>query len=204
MSRLGICALREQRQGVLQHVLQQQHDGRPGERATQLAEAAADRHQEVLDAGAHVERRPDEGHVAGPGDWIEAEQYLAEALATPDRWVKSNAEVIAKALSQARAELLRVEIVGAPPGATITTAARAPVKLDANGMVWLPPGDHSLRVEAPGPMGLIVIRALAQEPGFLPGIEKTIAEASCMPPAVTFAAPPRLSARDDRAAPSTQ
>ncbi|HEX3697261.1 MAG TPA: hypothetical protein VH374_17945 [Polyangia bacterium] len=82
--------------------------------------------------------------------YVEAEQYLAEALAAPDRWVKENADVLEKALGQARAHLLRVEIVGAPPRATITTAARAPVKLDADRMLWLPPGDHALRVEAPG------------------------------------------------------
>ena len=50
-------ALRHERQHVLQHVLQQQDDRGAGERAAQLAEAAADRHQQVLDARAHVERR---------------------------------------------------------------------------------------------------------------------------------------------------
>ena len=50
-------ALRQERQRVLEHVLQQQHHRRAGERAAQLAEAAAHRHQQVLDARAHVERR---------------------------------------------------------------------------------------------------------------------------------------------------
>ena len=50
-------ALRQQRQRVLQHVLQQQHHGGAGERAAQLAEAAAHRHQQVLDARPHVEGR---------------------------------------------------------------------------------------------------------------------------------------------------
>jgi hypothetical protein len=50
-------ALRQHRQHVLQAVLQQQHEGRADQRAGELAEAAGDRHQQVLDARAHVERR---------------------------------------------------------------------------------------------------------------------------------------------------
>ena len=51
------AALRQQRQHVLQRVLQQQHERRADERAAELAEAAGHRHQQVLDARAHVERR---------------------------------------------------------------------------------------------------------------------------------------------------
>jgi hypothetical protein len=50
-------ARRQQRQHVLKRVLEQQHDGGADHRAGEVAEAAGDRHQQVFDARADVERR---------------------------------------------------------------------------------------------------------------------------------------------------
>ena len=44
-----------------------------------------------------------------------------------------------------------------------------------------PDTPEALRVEAPEPRGMIVIRALAPEPGFVPQIEKAIGSALCGP-----------------------
>jgi uncharacterized membrane protein len=61
-----------------------------------------------------------------------------------------------------------------------------------------PDTPEALRVEAPSPTGLVVIRALVPEPGYRPAIERKLGDAECAKAAVTSAAPPRLSARDDR------
>jgi uncharacterized membrane protein len=62
-----------------------------------------------------------------------------------------------------------------------------------------PDTPEALRVEAPAPTGLAVIRALVPEQGYGPGIEQVLAGAECAAaPPVTSAAPPRRSARDDR------
>lgn len=80
----------------------------------------------------------------------EAEEYLSQALATPDAWVRSNTAVLQQTLGRVRAQLLRVEVAGAPPGATITTPARSAFKVPPDKTVWLPPGDTAIRIEAAG------------------------------------------------------
>jgi uncharacterized membrane protein len=61
-----------------------------------------------------------------------------------------------------------------------------------------PDTPEALRVEAPAPTGLVVIRALVPEPGYRPAIESKLTSAECSKAAVTSAAPSRLSARGDR------
>jgi uncharacterized membrane protein len=57
-----------------------------------------------------------------------------------------------------------------------------------------PDTPEALRVEAPAARGLVVIRALAVEPGFVPEVEKRIGEASCARTDLAAQAPPRMSA----------
>ena len=58
------------------------------------------------------------------GYWIEAEQHLKEALATPAHpWVAKNQESLEASLKRARSNIGEVAITGSPNGAQISSTA---------------------------------------------------------------------------------
>jgi hypothetical protein len=83
----------------------------------------------------------------------ETEQYLGDAMANPDAWVRANTQVLQQTLDRARTHLLRVQLVGLPAGATVSTTTRGALKVPPDNTIWLPPGDTTIRVEASGSSG---------------------------------------------------
>jgi hypothetical protein len=84
------------------------------------------------------------------GRYEAAEAHLSEALAADDSWVQLHATGLEDSRKRARAHLLNVELVGAPLGTNVTFANGKVVDLPHDGMLWLSPGDGSLKVKAPG------------------------------------------------------
>ena len=84
------------------------------------------------------------------GEFAEADARLTEALSNRDAWVSEHQKEIEGGRATARQHLLRVEMASAPPGATYASDRASPVAIPPNGVVWLPPGATTLRIEAPG------------------------------------------------------
>jgi hypothetical protein len=89
-------------------------------------------------------------------DHVSAELHLSEALAGNDAWIRQNRETLTTNLERARKHLVRAELIGVPAGATAAVAARAPVPVPPDGVMWLPPGKTAVRIEAPGYPGTTV------------------------------------------------
>ncbi|MEA2696305.1 MAG: hypothetical protein QOI66_576 [Myxococcales bacterium] len=85
------------------------------------------------------------------GMYAESEAHLTLALDEPDAWVTVNGAVLEKTRNEARKRLLRVDIAGAPAGATVAFPPRSSVRsLPPGGTLYVAPGDSTLRIEAPG------------------------------------------------------
>jgi hypothetical protein len=80
----------------------------------------------------------------------EAQGHLSEALATHDAWVDEHRKILEESRAEVRKHLVQLEIVGAPPRATIAVGAGPQSPLPADGKLWLAPGAISLRIKAPG------------------------------------------------------
>jgi uncharacterized membrane protein len=63
-----------------------------------------------------------------------------------------------------------------------------------------PDTPEALRLEAPNPEGLIVLRALAPEPSYVPMLERILSSATCESSPATSGPAPRLSSRDGMSA----
>jgi hypothetical protein len=84
------------------------------------------------------------------GRYAEAEVHLGEALASGDPWVQANRARLESSRSFVRSKLGKVEITGAPADATVTVGTDVPIKLAADRVVYVTPGERTLRLEAPG------------------------------------------------------
>ncbi|HEX3695671.1 MAG TPA: hypothetical protein VH374_09800 [Polyangia bacterium] len=84
------------------------------------------------------------------GVFTDADEYLSQALASPDAWVRANSQVLRDALDRARTHLLRIQMSGLPLGATINTPTRSAIALSSDRAFWLAPGQTLIHVEAPG------------------------------------------------------
>ncbi|HEY2899266.1 MAG TPA: hypothetical protein VGL59_01735 [Polyangia bacterium] len=84
------------------------------------------------------------------GVFTDADEYLSQALASPDAWVRANNQILRDALDRARTHLLRIQMSGLPVGATIKTPTHSTIALSSDGAFWLPPGETLIHVEAPG------------------------------------------------------
>jgi len=84
------------------------------------------------------------------GRYADAEVHLGEALATADPWVQTNRPRLESSRSFVRGKLGKVEITGAPADASVAVGTDPSIKLAADRVVYLAPGEHTLRIEAPG------------------------------------------------------
>jgi hypothetical protein len=83
------------------------------------------------------------------GRWADAEVHLGEALATSDPWVAENRPRLESSRSVVRSKLGRVEVAGAPAGATVSVGNDPAIKLPPDRILYLAAGERTLRVEAP-------------------------------------------------------
>jgi hypothetical protein len=73
-------------------------------------------------------------------DFVNAETHLSEALASGhDAWILQYQKVLETSRNMARANLLRIEVTGSPPGATFVVEAAPPRPLPADGTLWIAP-----------------------------------------------------------------
>lgn len=84
------------------------------------------------------------------GQHASAEALLSEALATDDPWVQSQRAALEKARKAVRAHLGAISVVGAPADATVALSAHKPSRLAPDGVVWVAPGEVTLRIESAG------------------------------------------------------
>jgi hypothetical protein len=83
------------------------------------------------------------------GRYAEAERHLGEALATADPWVQANRARLESSRNFVRSKLGKIEIAGAGAGATVAVGSDPPIVLGVDCIVYVSPGEHTLRVEAP-------------------------------------------------------
>ena len=84
-------------------------------------------------------------------DYIHAEEHLTEALGYRDAWILENLAALKGSRDVARRNLFHVEMVGAPPNATVTLEGASPRPLPPGGIVWIDAGrSATIRIEAPG------------------------------------------------------
>jgi hypothetical protein len=112
--------------------------------------------------------------------FLQAEQYLSEALSSDDVWISNHRTVLETSRDGARKNLARIEISDAPPETQVTANGGKQVKLADDGFLWVQPGVVALKVEAPGRAPVSYSRNLAA------GQSDKIA----VPPTVTPALPP--------------
>jgi hypothetical protein len=79
--------------------------------------------------------------------YLEADRHLEEALGTSDAWVAKSRDALIKSRDRARAFLGRIEVHGAAAGTTVEIAGQAPVPVPADGVIWVAPGQTTLRFE---------------------------------------------------------
>jgi hypothetical protein len=84
------------------------------------------------------------------GNFVDSETHLSEALAAADPWIDKNRGVLESSRAKVRESLACLELRGAPAGATARVGDRAAVVIPADGLVWVKPGDVTVRVEVPG------------------------------------------------------
>ncbi|HEX4406061.1 MAG TPA: hypothetical protein VH560_14585, partial [Polyangia bacterium] len=73
-------------------------------------------------------------------DYLNAEAHLSEALAgRDDAWILNYQKVLQDSRAQARRNLLEVEIVGAPAGATLALGSAAPSAMPQESKLWIAP-----------------------------------------------------------------
>ena len=84
------------------------------------------------------------------GRYPDAEVHLGEALATSDPWVGENRSRLESSRNFVRSKLGRVEIVGAQGDATVSVGTDPAVKVPPDRVLYLAPGERSLRIEGPG------------------------------------------------------
>lgn len=84
------------------------------------------------------------------GRYADAEVHLAEALATSDPWVGENRARLESSRNFVRSKLGRVEILGAPGEATVSVGTDPAFKVPPDRVLYLAPGERSLRIEGPG------------------------------------------------------
>jgi len=84
------------------------------------------------------------------GRYPDAEVHLGEALATSDPWVGENRSLLESSRKVVRSKLGRVEIVGAPGDATVSVGTDPAFKVPSDRVLYLAPGERSLRIEGPG------------------------------------------------------
>ncbi len=84
------------------------------------------------------------------GRYPDAEVHLGEALATSDPWVGENRSRLESSRNFVRSKLGRVEIVGAPGDATVSVGTDPAFKVPSDRVLYLAPGERSLRIEGPG------------------------------------------------------
>ena len=84
------------------------------------------------------------------GRFADAEIHLGEALASQDPWVQANRASLESSRSYVRSQLGKVELTGAGADASVSVGSGAPIKLPADSILWLAPGESTLRVEASG------------------------------------------------------
>jgi hypothetical protein len=77
--------------------------------------------------------------------YLEADRHLEEALGTSDAWVAKSRDALIKSRDRARAFLGRIEVHGAAAGTTVEIAGQAPVPVPADGVIWVAPGQTTLR-----------------------------------------------------------
>jgi hypothetical protein len=84
------------------------------------------------------------------GSWVDAHTHLTRALAHPnDPWIQKNRAALDAALDVIETHLGQLEVWGTPGGAEVLVDDRLVGNLP-NVLVWMDPGDFSLRVRAPG------------------------------------------------------
>jgi hypothetical protein len=84
------------------------------------------------------------------GRYADAEVHLGEALATSDPWVGENRARLESSRNFVRSKLGRVEILGAPGDATVSVGTDPAIKVPPDRVLYLAPGERTLRVEGPG------------------------------------------------------
>jgi hypothetical protein len=126
-------------------------------------------------------------------DFLNAEAHLSEALAGHDAWIRQNARVLEESRDVARQNLLRVEIVGAPRGATLSVAGEKPRSMPPEGILWTAPEQPAtVRVEAPGRRPMVV-----QVSGAAGQIQRVVVELPLLDAAPAPSGPPALVTRDE-------
>jgi hypothetical protein len=84
-------------------------------------------------------------------DYIHAEEHLSEALAHQDAWIREHLAALTESRATARRNLFHVELVGAPPNATVALDGTPSRPLPPDNTIWLDPGrPATIRIEAPG------------------------------------------------------
>jgi len=84
------------------------------------------------------------------GRYLDAEVRLDQSLVATDPWIAAHFAALETARNNARAQLGKIEIQGAPADATVEATGRPATKLPADGTIWVSPGTARLRLEAPG------------------------------------------------------
>lgn len=83
--------------------------------------------------------------------WSEADPLLAEALsATEDPWVKRNRETLKESQEAIKSHVGRIEVLGDPPGASVTIAGRGAGALPLEAAIVVNEGLVDVEVSAPG------------------------------------------------------
>jgi hypothetical protein len=85
------------------------------------------------------------------GDYLNAELHLSEALTSRDAWILSYSNVLENSRAMARRNLLRVEVIGAPAGATFAVDDAQSRPLPTGGAFWIAPDSlAAVTISAPG------------------------------------------------------
>jgi hypothetical protein len=84
-------------------------------------------------------------------DYLAAERHLSDALNAKDAWIEGHLQALEGSRAMARAHLIRVEIAGAPSGATFSVEGSSPRPVPPDGLVWLAAATpQAVHVQAPG------------------------------------------------------
>jgi hypothetical protein len=147
------------------------------------------------------------------GYWLDAEQHLGEALASPDdSWVSRNLKTLNDALTRVRANLGEIVLSGAPAGAKVTVNHRPVGLLPLAKPVRVAKGKTEIEVSAPGFLAMTqtlqveggarvqLVAQLVKAPPVAgtPGTSVTLAAADPAGAAAPQPPPPPLSRGQDR------
>ena len=142
-------------------------------------------------------------------DYWHAEKHFAEAMSSPDAWIRAQKKTLDSARAVARKHLAILRLRGLPESGTVEVSTSEwpaeAVPRDNDGRVWLPDGTATVKASAPAyrPSSRTFTATAGQEVSWDLNLEPAVPEPVARIGAPDAKSPPRFSAQNSSSNPAS-